>query len=84
MGKPKRKDNKPGPIFVKFARYAVRREIFVNKRKLEGKRLLVTETLTSSRMQLLGEAQRIYGVRNVWTSDGCAMVKENKVLLYKS
>ena len=84
LGKPKRKDSKPGPIIVKFARYAVRREIFVNKRKLEGKRLLVTEGLTSSRMQLLGEAQRIYGVRNVWTSDGCAMVKENKVLLYKS
>ena len=56
----------------------------MNKRKLEGKRFLVTEGLTSSRMQLLGEAQRIYGVRNVWTSDGCAMVKENKVLLYKS
>ena len=44
MRKPKRKDNKPRPISVKFARYAVRREIFVNKRKLKGKRLLKLKT----------------------------------------
>ena len=66
LGKPKRKDNKPRPVIVKFARYAVRREIFMNKRKLKGKRLLITESLTSSRMQLLGNVQRKYGVRNVW------------------
>ena len=29
LGKSKRKDNKPRPIIVKFARYAVRREIFM-------------------------------------------------------
>ena len=57
----------------------------MNKRKLKGKRLLITESLTSSRMQLLGDAQRKYGVRNVWTSDGRVMVKENdKIFLYKS
>ena len=57
----------------------------MNKRKLKGKRLLVTESLTSSRMQYLGEAQKKYGVRNVWASDDRVMVKENnKVFLYKS
>ena len=56
----------------------------MNKRKLKGKRLLITESLTSSRMQLLGDAQRKYGVRNVWTSDGRVMVEENdKIFLYK-
>ena len=85
LWKPKRKDNKPRPVIVKFARYAVRREIFRNKRKLKDKRLLITECLKSSRMQLLGEAQKKYGLRNVWTSDGCTMVKENEnVFLYKS
>ena len=85
LGKPKRKDNKPRPIIVKFARYAIRRVIFMNKRKLKGKRLLITESLTSSRMQLSGDAQRKYRVRNVWTSDGRVMVKENdKIFLYKS
>ena len=52
LGKPKIKDNKPRPIIVKFARYAVRTEIFMNKTKLKGKRMLVTESLTSSQMQL--------------------------------
>ena len=83
LGKPKRKDNKPRPIIVKFARCAVRREIVMNKRKLKGKLLLMAESLTSSRMQSLGDAQRKYGVRNVWTSDGRVMAKENnKVFLY--
>ena len=78
LGKPKRKDNEPWPIIVRFACYAVRIEIFMNKRKLKGKWLLITESLTSSLMQLLGEAQKKYGVRNVWTChDGCVMVKEN-------
>ena len=70
-------------MIVKFARYTVRREIVMNKRKLKGKLLLITESLTSSRMQSLDDAQRKYGVRNVWTSDGRVMVKENnKVFLY--
>ena len=67
---------------VNFAHYAVIREIFMNKRKLKGKRLSITESLTSSQMQLLGEAKKKYGVRNVWTSDGRVMVKENKKFSY--
>ena len=60
LGKPKRKDNKPRPTIVKFARYAVRGEIFTNRRKLKVKLLLITESLASSRMQLLSEAQKIW------------------------
>ena len=37
LGKVKRNDNKPRPIIVKFARYAVRNKVFSNKRKLKGK-----------------------------------------------
>ena len=61
LGELKRKDNKPRLIIVKFARYAVRREIVTNKRELKGKRLLITESLTSSLMKLLGDAQK-----NMW------------------
>ena len=46
---------------VNFAHYAVIREIFMNKRKLKGKRLSITESLTSSQMQLLGEAKKNMG-----------------------
>ena len=32
LGKVKRNDNKPRPIIVKFARYAVRNKVFSNKK----------------------------------------------------
>ena len=37
----------------------------MNKRKLKSKKLLITESLTSSQMQLLGETQKKFGVRNI-------------------
>ena len=54
----------------------------MNKRKLKGKELLITESVTSSRMQLLDDAQRKHGVRNVSTSDGRVIVKENDKIPY--
>ena len=44
LEKPKKKGNKPRPIILNFARYAVTKEIFMNKRKLKDKRLLITES----------------------------------------
>ena len=76
-GKVKRNDNKPRPIILKFARYAVRNKVFSNKKKLKGKKLLIIESLTVYRMKLLDEARQKYGVRNVWTYDGRIMYKEN-------
>ena len=84
LGKVKRNDNKPRPIIVKFARYAVRNKVFSNKKKLKGKKLLITESLTVYRMKLLDEARQKYGVRNVWTYDGRVMYKENnEISVYK-
>ena len=77
LRKPKRKDYKSRPIIVRFIWHAVRKEIFMNKSNMKVKRLLIAESLTSSRMQLLGEAQKKYGIRNVSRSDGHLMVKEN-------
>ena len=37
LGKVKRNDNKPRPIVVKFARYAVRNKVFSSRKKLKGK-----------------------------------------------
>ena len=51
LGKVKRNDNKPRPIIAKFARYAVRSNVFSNKKKLKGKKLLITESLTVFRMK---------------------------------
>ena len=85
LGRVKRNENKPRPIIVNFARYAVRNKVFSNKqKKLKGKTLLITESLTVYRMKLLDEARQKYGVRNVWTYDGRVMYKENnKISVYK-
>ena len=75
LGKVKRYDNKPQQIIVKFARFAVRNKVFSNRKKLKGKKLLTTESLTVYRMKLLDEPKQKYGIRNIWTYDGRVMYK---------
>ena len=85
IGNRNRKDGKPRAIIVKFTRYATRNKIYSNKKKLKGKNFLMTESLTSRRYHLLKEAQEKYGVKNVWTSDGRILFKQNnRILIYKS
>ena len=85
IGNRNRKDGKPRAIIVKFTCYATRNKIYSNKKKLKGKKFLITESLTSRRYHLLKEAQEKYGVKNVWTSDGRILFKQNnRILIYKS
>lgn len=72
------------PIIVKFARYNVRKIIFKNKRKLKGKKISITESLTKLRISKLNEARDTYNRSNVWTYDGRIMVKDdnNKIRVY--
>ena len=84
VGNPKVcKESKSRPIIIKFARYDVRSAVYKNKKKLKGKSFLIMESLTAKRVGLLKEAQGKYGVRNVWTTDGRILYKENRVFLYK-
>ena len=53
VGKGNRSDGKARPIIIKFARYNVRRNIYSNKKRLKGKSLLITESLTAARVKLL-------------------------------
>ena len=57
IGNRNRKDGKLRAIIVKFTRYATRSKICSNKKKLKGKKFLITESLTSRRYHLLKEAQ---------------------------
>ena len=85
IGNRNRRDGKPRAIIVKFTRYAIRNKIYSNKKKLKGKNFLITESLTSRRYNFLKEAQEKYGVKNVWTSDGRILFKQNnRILIYKS
>ena len=62
MAKPNRSDDKPCPVIIEFARYKVRRKVYSNKRKLKGKNILTTESLTVVSVKLLKQAQTKYGV----------------------
>ena len=68
---------KPRPIIVKFSRYNMRKKVFSSKKKLKGKNISITESLTSLRMEKLTKARNEYGFQNVWSSDGKILFKEN-------
>ena len=55
---PKKKDQKPGPIIVKFYSYRDRSKVFYNKKLLKGSEVTITESLTKTRMDLLKEVQK--------------------------
>ena len=56
-------ENKHRPIIVKFVRYSERRKVFNSKKRLKGKNLSITESLTKLRMSNLRAASGEYGFR---------------------
>lgn len=77
LGKRSTNQQKSRPIIVKLVRYNTRRKIFYNKKKLKGKKLSITESLTKKRMEYLKKAQDEKEFRNVWSSDGRIMYKND-------
>ena len=47
------------------------------KKKLKGKNISITESLTRYRMSVLNEAREKYGVKNVWTYGRWILYKDN-------
>ena len=54
-------------LIVKFVRYLERREAFNSKKRLKGKNLSITKSLTKLLMSKLRAARDEYGFRNVCT-----------------
>lgn len=69
LGKP-RQDGRPRPIIAKFSRYNARASVFAQKKKLKGSSVMLTESLTRTRVIVLQEARKRYGNTNVWTLNG--------------
>ena len=61
-------------MIAKFTRY-VRRNASLNKKKLKGKQLPITESLTTNKIKLLRKTKEKHGVKNVWSVDGCICTK---------
>ena len=45
--------------------------MFQAKRKLKGTQITIVENLTSKRVAIMLKARNKFGVRNVWSLDGC-------------
>ena len=56
------------------------------KKKLKGKNISITESLTRYQMSVLNEARGKYGFKNLWTYDGRIRYKdisdEQKIKIY--
>ena len=70
IGNPRNTDEKSRPIIIKLVRYNDSRKIFDSKKKLKGKKIAFTESLTVTSMKKFNEARERYNFNNVWTSDG--------------
>ena len=78
IGKPRDDEGRPRPIILKLVRHNDKMKIFRVKKKLKGKNISVTESLTKFRVQKLNEAKERYGKKNVWTNDGKIFYKESE------
>ena len=63
-----------------------RKKIFDSKKKLKGKKIAITESLTVTLIKKLNEARERYNFNNVWTSDGKTLYKDwsGNIIIYYS
>lgn len=66
--------NKPRPIIVKFVSYLTRCCIWYAKRNLKGKQFTVSESLTTTRLDILKKAKAAFHYKRVYTKDGNIMI----------
>ena len=85
IGNPRDAGEKPRHIIIKLLRYNDRKKIFDSKKKkLKGKKIAITESLTVMRMEKLNEARERHNFKNVWTSHGKILYKDGsgKIKVY--
>ena len=78
LGPKRDQGGKPRAIIVKFCSCRNRRLIFINKKRLKGTGVTITESLTKARMELVKEVHKIVGDGNTWTSDGNVFAKKGQ------
>ena len=69
LGERKFVNNVPRSITVRFARYNVCNRIFKAKKKLKGKNVSNTQSLTKRRVIELKKAREMYDFKNMWSHD---------------
>ena len=73
----------PRPVIVRFVSYRQRKSVFDLKKKLKGKKIYITESLTKQRYELLNKCKETFGQFNVWSIDGrihCQTPQDGKIV----
>ena len=58
------------PIIVKLCNYHDKEKMYQAKKNLKGTKIMIVESLTKRRLELLKRAKETFGATNVWTLDG--------------
>ena len=74
----KRKDGANGCVIVRFCQNWLKQEIFKNKKKLKGSKIVIKEDLTLRRVEVYKQACAKFGPSNVWSSGGMVVCKANE------
>lgn len=70
LGRVKKNSDKNRAVIVKFISYKTRKMVWSRKKNLRGKKYLITESLSASRLELYKQARKVFGDKEVWTVDG--------------
>ena len=68
--------NNSRPIIFRFKSWNKRMQVFKSKRVLKGKKISITESLTSTRVERYKLAIAKYGYGHVWTAEGRIVSKD--------
>ena len=66
---PRNSGEKPRPKIIKLLRCNDRKKTFDSKKKLNGKKVAITESLMISHMKKMSKARKKHKFKNVWTSE---------------
>ena len=80
---PARDDGKPRAIIARFDDMYLRNKVYHSKKSLKGTKMVLTESLTSRRLQIMKDGRAKYGNGNVWSIEGRIMANNgfNKISL---
>lgn len=78
IGKKTPDKKKPRPVAVLFTHRWLRDDIFFNKKKLKGSRIMFTELLTVDNLKLFKRAREVFDT-SVWTFRGLVYVSQGGV-----
>ncbi|XP_028031770.1 uncharacterized protein LOC114244220 [Bombyx mandarina] len=62
------------PILIKFQTYEMRSQVWFSKTKLKGTGFTISEFLTKARHDIFMAARSRFGMKKVWTKDGCVYI----------